>query len=275
MSKYGIVASDLDGTLLRDDMSVSEENKLAIKRLSEKGVLFVPASGRTLSEIPKELLDNENIRYIIYSNGSVLADRHTGERINMCIPDRLSKQIMSTVSGLDVYITVRQNGNSYVLSDQQTNEAREYYRVCAPHIRLMDEFAVYVEDFSSMPEILLDVESCSIFFHDDSELLEARNALSLIDGLLLAEGCPHNLEIFSSFAGKGNCLKLLADKLSIDIKETIAVGDSMNDATILNTAGLGLAMENACDELKQLADEIICNNDSHAVDYILSHYIEP
>ena len=64
----------------------------------------------------------------------------------------------------------------------------------------------------------------------------------------------------------------LADLLGIDYSDTISAGDSNNDLTITQAAGLGLAVSNACDSLKEVADEIICSNDEHIVSYILNHY---
>jgi len=59
---YKIVASDLDGTLLDSHGNISVENFEAIKQIADKGVYFVPASGRTLKEMPKDLIENQNIR---------------------------------------------------------------------------------------------------------------------------------------------------------------------------------------------------------------------
>ena len=67
---------------------------------------------------------------------------------------------------------------------------------------------------------------------------------------------------------------LLADILGVDRAQTIAVGDSTNDMTMIKAAGLGLAMQNAVDELKQNADEVICDNNSNAIDYIVERYIK-
>ena len=66
-------------------------------------------------------------------------------------------------------------------------------------------------------------------------------------------------------------LRALAEHLSIDISEVIAVGDSTNDATLVKAAGLGLAMKNAFDEVKERADGTICAFDENSADYILKH----
>ena len=69
MYKYKMVACDLDGTLLNSEFHVSQENKNAIKELSEKGIHFVPCTGRTLSEM-REVANIPEVRYIIYSSGA-------------------------------------------------------------------------------------------------------------------------------------------------------------------------------------------------------------
>jgi len=92
--------------------------------------------------------------------------------------------------------------------------------------------------------------------------------------LLVAQSHKYNLEVFGKNAGKGNAGLKLAEILGIDKKDTIAVGDSTNDYTMIKAAGLGLAMENAVDELKAVADTIICNNDRHSAKYILDNYIK-
>ena len=85
---------------------------------------------------------------------------------------------------------------------------------------------------------------------------------------------PTIIVIFSADAGKGHALWKLADALGIDRADTIAVGDTLNDIDNIRCAGLGLAMDNAMDALKAEADAVICNNEEHAIAYILEHYIK-
>ena len=86
--------------------------------------------------------------------------------------------------------------------------------------------------------------------------------------------CPYNLEITYKEADKGRALTALADMISLPVCETIAVGDSENDISMLEAAGLGLAMENSKDMVKMRADETICHCDEHAVKFIKEKYIE-
>ena len=80
MAKYKMIFSDLDGTLLNNDNQLSAENAAAIRRLNEQGVLFVPSTGRTFGEITPAIAANPDIRYVSYSNGVAVLDKHTGEK---------------------------------------------------------------------------------------------------------------------------------------------------------------------------------------------------
>ena len=86
------------------------------------------------------------------------------------------------------------------------------------------------------------------------------------------EASEYNLEIMNIDAGKGNALYALCDLVGVAYEDTISIGDSDNDSSVTKAAGLGLAMENACDALKAIADEIICTNEEHAAVYVLNHY---
>ena len=92
---------------------------------------------------------------------------------------------------------------------------------------------------------------------------------------MIVSSFAHNIEIISERAGKGKALHRLARLTGIDPSETIAVGDSSNDSEVIRAAGLGIAMKNAWDELKEIADEVAdCTNDEHVAKYILENYIK-
>ena len=90
----------------------------------------------------------------------------------------------------------------------------------------------------------------------------------------MAEAWERNLEVFFKDAGKGNALKILTEKLGVDMQEVLSIGDSNNDGQMTAMSGLGLATANACESLKEIADEVICTNDEHVVKYVLQHYFK-
>ena len=94
-------------------------------------------------------------------------------------------------------------------------------------------------------------------------------------GVLSSAGTnAYNLEIFNSDAGKGHTLVALAQRLGIPVEQTIAMGDSENDLSMIKAAGLGLATANAFDFVKEKADAVICSNDEHVAKYVLEHFFD-
>lgn len=274
MAKYKIVASDLDGTLFDSNGNISSENLLAIKALYEKGVYFVPSTGRSLSEIPESLTDNPYIRYYIYSNGSVVYDKKTQSRSLLCMSNDLINSVLDIVCSYDTHITVRQNGKTYVEFSKQGEEKHRYFNLCRAHKDVVNNFSTSVPEFVKFSRTLEDTESVAVFFHSNDELSACRKRLAVLSGIRIVDSWEYNLELFSSDAGKGNALKLLSNMIGVDVKSAIAVGDSDNDTSMIREAGLGLAVKNACAPLRKEADEVICSSDEHCLDYILSHYID-
>lgn len=274
MPKYKIVASDIDGTLLNSNFKISDENLLAIKEISKKGVQFVPATGRTYSEIYDEIKNNPDIRYIICSNGTVVFDKLTKNKILMCMSNSLAKKIFDILYFYETHITYRYDGNSYVDADYQDEKSYEYYKVWVNHIEVIKSFSIKISDFKETSYSIDNIETIAAFFHSDDELEKAREELLKLGGLIVTSACDHSLEIFSANAGKGSALYKLCDLLNVDYKDTISIGDSDNDVSITKAAGLGLATKNACDSLKEIADEIICSNDEHIAKYVLEKYIK-
>lgn len=270
--KYKIVCSDLDGTLLNNNAEISLENLQAIRELINRGVHFVPSTGRTFSELPAEIKNDDSIRYVIHSNGAVVLDRQTNQRQLVCMSNETTRKILDILYQNETHITVRHDGNCFIDASFADEESYDYYNVCEPHRVVLREFAIYFRDFKAFCYGLSDVEVISVFFHDYEEMIACKKQIEALGGLRIVGVSEFNLEIMNVHAGKGNALHSLADMLGVAHGDTISIGDSDNDASIVEAAGLGLAVSNACDSLKAVADEEICSNEEHAVAYVLSHY---
>ena len=276
MVNYKIVASDLDGTLFNDRSQVSEENLQAIHALAMHDVQFVPSSGRTLCEIPNILKNNPDIRYVIHSNGAVVHDLKTGDRILNCLTRDLIAQVLDVIYDYDMHVMFRQNGGSFVDAACEFDGGDAYFNFIPAHRKVIDDYAKPLsrDEFQAYAKAQNDIEVFSMFFHDDDELEACRKRLNAIDALGVVSVCEHNLETFHVTAGKGNALYQLADKLGIDRAATICVGDSENDLSMIKAAGLGLAVANANDVMKANADVVICSNEEHAIAHIFKHFVE-
>ena len=272
MRNYKIICSDLDGTLLNNASKISRENLLAMEELVKRGAYFVPSTGRTFSELPEELKNSDSIRYIIHSNGAAVLDKQTGKCILVCISNAVMQEIMDILRKYEVHISVRHGGKLYVDGALDQEAVFDHYNVCEAHRVVVRDFAVCREGFQAFAYAAEDVEVVSVFFRTLEEKAACRAELEQLGVLRVAEADTFNLEIMNLHAGKGNALYSLADALGIDRADTISLGDSDNDASITQAAGLGLAVSNACESLKRVADAVICSNEEHVLTYVLSHY---
>ncbi len=271
--RYNLIASDLDGTLLNDECEISEQNQNAIKKLTDMGIYFVPSTGRTLAEITPEIKDNPYVRYIIYSDGAVIYDKKTGKRSTRCITNKASEYLLDTLNKFDCLLTVRANGKSYIDESKHTYDQYQLHNLSDYYQDLIYKTNTPVSDYDNFCKNLDSLEMVCAFFQNDKELEECKKELLCKDDYIIASSAPHSFEVFSKDAGKGTALKILSKMLDVDIRSTIAVGDSINDTTIIQAAGLGLAVGNTFPELIEIADKSICTNNEHAIEYILNNYI--
>ena len=271
---YKIVASDLDKTLLGPDKTVSKENWAAIAAMHERGVHFVPASGRAYEEMPRELLDSPLIRYYITSDGTTVYDKHTGITHELPMSRELAHHVLRKVFSYDVCTMVHADTRSYV--DEKTHSEAAYasYNMSRSWVDFSLTMEVVVKDLERFAYELPAVQAVIPFFKNMEDLKDCMAYFQRDPRVLVAQSAEYNLEIFDASAGKGNALMLLARLLNIDPADTIAVGDSTNDYTMVKAAGLGLAVENAVPELKAVADTVICDYRRHSAKYILEHYID-
>ena len=271
--EYKIIACDLDGTLLTSSQEVSVENNNAIKELAERGVFFAPCTGRTFSQIPEAVKGIKDARYFLYSNGSVILDRKTGECSKECLPRELSKKVFDIFSEYDTNPIIHTDGQGYTVAATFTPEGFLYYQADRYFFDLINPGTLGVDDIRSLADSDT-VEMYCCLFHSDKELAECRERIAKTPGLRYAASTAHNIEVFSEKAGKGNAILRFADELGIDRAATIAVGDSINDLTMVQKAGLGLAVKNAMPGLLAEADEVICSNEEHCAEYILNKFIK-
>ena len=273
--KYRIVASDLDGTLLNDEQTVSKENLRAISEMNRLGVEFVPTTGRGMNEIDPALIQCPDIRYIISSDGAVVYDKKIGKPIlTRYISKDAMRLIVENIRPHNVLMVAHEGGKTYYDQNQYNPEFLKICGVPEYNAYIIRQHAEAVENLENYLLASNEAEVIALFFESD-EVFHSCKQIFEDSGKLCAmyPGIKNYLEVYSSDAGKGKTLAAFVDQLGVDMEDVIAVGDSNNDFTMLEEAGLSLAVANACDALKELADQTICNNSEHIAQYVLENYI--
>lgn len=272
--KYKIVASDLDGTLLNKEQIVSEENLQAISEMNRLGVEFIPTTGRSMNEVDPSLINSPDIRYIITSNGAVVYDKNIGKTIlTRYIPRDDVSLVLENLRPYNVFIVAKEGGKSYFDKNRYNSEFLNNCGIDAYFGHIISQHAEALEDFESFLLSSNEIEMIVVFFEFDEAARYCKQIFEDSGRLCAAHANIGYLEVYSSDAGKGKTLVTFADKLGIDIADVIAIGDSNNDSTMIEEAGLGLAVANACDALKELANQTICDNSEHIAKYVLENFI--
>lgn len=265
-----IIASDLDGTLLKSNTDISEENLRAIERLAQKGAKIILLTGRTLYEVPKELRDCKGVEYIVFSNGAGIYHREKGIIEYRTISNETAFKIYKVLDEYKNFVELYTNGAPYVETADFSQKSFEYYKIDSEFIPEMYKSRRVCD---SIKEMIFDLdfktEMFDVFFRNQDERSECYERLKKeFDEIEITTSMTNNLEIMLKGINKGSALQELCQIAGFDIKDVTVVGDSKNDLTAFNTEAKKYAVSNACEEIKALADKIICSNDENIMCYI-------
>ena len=278
MAPIRIIALDLDGTLLDSEKCLSGVNRDALARAAEKGVLIVPTTGRFFGMMPPAVRDLPFVRYAITINGAQVYDRETDTAlVRDEIPLDMALGIMETLDRYDVvYDCYRQNWGwmTAALQDKAADYAtNEHY------LKMVREFRKPVPELKAHLRATAsegDVQKIMLFSRREEGRGKREESCGVLDAIRaeMGERFPdikvtastwNNIELNIRTAHKGNALKRFAEHLGFGLENCMAFGDGMNDFTMVEAAGLGIAMANAEPEVKRVAKWIAPSNDEDGV----------
>lgn len=264
-----LIACDLDGTLLCDDSSISNENLNAIHRIKNNGIEFVINTGRTLYEIPKELLNDADIRYIIHSDGSVIYDKASSKILqSRYIDTETALKLFKLLDSFDTMIGFYVNGHPVTDIKKLSCQSYEYFNIDKNYRSVMDLTRKGVENLEKYISENDKIELINIFFKYPKERNHCAEILKEKFDIQFTTSMDNNIEITAKSISKGMALKKLCDILQIKKENVIALGDSKNDITMFDFAGTSLCAGNASDVVKEYADKQVCSNNEHIAEYI-------
>ena len=274
-----IVALDLDGTLLDSQKRLSEANRAALAHVAAKGVLVVPTTGRFFGMMPPAVRDLPFVRYAITINGAQVYDRETDTAIVRDeIPLETALGVMEVLDEYDViYDCYRQNWGWMTKSLQAKAEA---YATNEHYLKMVREFRRPVPELKAHLRTTAaegDVQKIMLFAPNGDKSVAERilNAIASevgrrFPGIKVTSSTWNNIELNIATAHKGNALRRFAEHLGFGLENCMAFGDGMNDFTMVEQAGIGVAMANAEPEVKRVAKIVTVSNDEDGVAAVLT-----
>lgn len=266
-----LYVSDLDGTLLQNDATLSSYARETLTQLLGDGLPFTVASARS-GETMREILGDLPLRLpIIEFNGGVLSDLATGERvaihdINTEAKGRLFEMMLG--NGYRPFLSTFDGARDRLYYDETTNDGAEWYlrdRMTAGDPRLTQA--------DRLEKGLQEQVVCMTLIDTEARIRE-------LDGLI---GDGHSdgvsvqyfmaryevgwwwMTIQSDRATKDQAVRRLMDQVGCDAEQVTAFGDEINDVGMLKTAGRGVAVEGAVPEVLEVADRVIGSNEDDSV----------
>ena len=279
MSKIKAIVMDVDGTLTNGKKQITEKTKEVLLKAQSKGIKLILASGRPTTGLigfAKELEMDKNNGLLVSFNGSKVVDCETFEELfNEPMSIEEGKAILEHMKKFEVrpmvdkgeYMLVNNvfDNKIYARNGQEINiieyESRGgNYKLCE-----IDDLAEYID--YPLNKILTAGQPDYLKEHYREMMEPFKDKLS----------CMFTADFYFEFTAKGidkaKALETVLKPMGINEDEIISFGDGQNDLSIIKYAGIGVAMENAVDELKEQADEITLSNEDDGIAYSLLKHI--
>ena len=257
-----LIFSDIDGTLINGKLQVTDRTKKALQQQMKQGNIFIPVSARMPQAIMTVTRQIVNSCPLIAYNGALILDGSQRKLFSKSIANNIVQQICSYVeakneqtiwnvySGNDWYYFPG-NNSSLVVKEEQIVEVQ-----AQPSSR-------------AQLSGVLDVHKILLMGDANSLTREQEELSANYPDLTIVKSAPHLLEITTSGVSKGNAVKLLAEKLGVNLTNCWAFGDNYNDETMLEAVGHPILMGNAPAELKENYAHVTADNDHDGIALVL------
>lgn len=270
-----LLAFDLDGTTITEHKYLSPENREALVRAGEKGVILVPATGRMKSFLPAEIVRLPGVRYVITSNGAAAYDLKEDRPVyQRLIPNEKARQVQKILDEYDIYVEYYRDGGA-ITKTGYPELAKTHFELPKSKWHFVEgkQYSL-IEDFGQMlEETGLCPEKINLPYLKGGLRDELWERLEKLGGLRLTSSIPDNIEINDGGAHKGAAVLALAQRLGIGRDEIMAAGDNGNDITMLEAAGCSVAVKDGSPEALAAAGYITAPHDENGLARAIEKFI--
>ncbi len=267
---YGMLALDMDGTLLKSDKTISEATLDALKDLAARGVALTVSTGRNLSEMADYPELTSLMRYGILNSGAVIWDFVKKEPVFLCLPKpELIHLAMREAEKFDTMIHIHAVEETYALAEKIEQMPEYHMAVYQPMFRRR---CTAVDDIDACMEEQIDkITKLCIYFRDTDTREKLLERLKNEDADLVYSEAT-SLEVTAPGVNKALGLEALCRVTGIPAEKCVVAGDGYNDLEILGAAGLAVAMGNANEKVKALCSVSVADNDHDGIVELIQRF---
>lgn len=253
--KYKIISMDFDGTLLTSDKKISERTKNCLLRLKKQSYLIVGVTARNILSA-KSVIDLSLFDYIILNNGcDIYYIKEDKVDSISCLDNKVVNDIYNEYKDISPQIDFC-TANKYLMRTEEKRDSRP--------------FIVYIKDINEVNE---PVSRMNLFFENTKELNNHKKIIEdkykKVDVIRMIDTDKSNSRLWVTLnpkkINKLNTLKKLCQELHCTIDDVIFFGDGENDLILIENVGLGVAMGNALDIVKEKASKVTLSNDNDGI----------
>lgn len=263
-----LIAIDIDGTLLNSKNEITPRVFETIQKAEEKGIKVVLCTGRPLLGVAEQLHElklDQSENFVITYNGS-LVQEVTSKKI-------IASYTLSYENFVEIESTARLLGSHlHTLDLQNIYTANMHISPYTVHEATLTKMPLHYRPVDQMTPDMTIVKMMMIDPEEKLDQTIEKVPDWFKEKYTTVKSAPFYFEVLNKQASKGNAVRLLADYLGINQEEVMAIGDQENDATMIEYAGMGVAMGNATPAIKALANVETLSNDEDGVAHIIEKF---
>lgn len=266
---YRLIVSDFDGTLVREDGSISDKNKKAIAEYTQNGGMFAVSTGRLHYGILPRVKELGLNGVVCCCQGAVIIDILSGDPIlSGTLSHETTIQACVEMEKLGLHIHVYCFDGYY--SNMDDDALKMYER--AVRVKAKTVIDMPISQFVKENKICAYKVLAMVAVEDSAKVIAALSKTAF-DGACVTKSADFLVEIVNAEYSKGTAVRFLAERYGVPIEKVIGVGDQNNDIPMIEAAGLGIAVKNADEELKRAANRVYgYTNEEDAVGRIVEEY---
>lgn len=281
-----LIAIDLDGTLLNTDSQISPENADAIRFAQNSGIHVVIATGRAHADVRAICKKAGLVTPVIAANGATTHDENERKIESIPMDRNIAVKVLEWLEANEYYYEVLTDQAIYSPNEGHQLMSIEIDRALSANpeesmdrlLRLAEKQyeQTGIERIPSYRSIPVSAEIYNILSlsFDTEKLEQGRSQFRNDKNVAMVISADHNFEVEHPEASKGNALSKLASRLGVSMKDTMAIGDSFNDVSMLSMAYHSVAMGNANPAIKEIAKEVTLKNTEHGVAYAIERKLK-